>query len=942
MANTRFSVACPTCDAPVPIKNDSLVGKKVECPTCKAPFVVPPNPATAAADTSPETPAAKSKAKTKPKKVPAAPGAKKPANTKLLAGLGIGAAAILVLGVAGFFLLSGGDEPKKPTPPARNYAQNTTPTSDRGGDADPAPGGAAETTPGAETPPPEKPPEPVKPPQPPSPVRELTNLLPGDAKGVYRVNHDTLSLQATPLFNAIFDTKVRDLFRQSLTFGSDQLATSMHCVVGPERSAFVLLRSKGEFDTESMAKEMKLAAAKKAKGGEYFPLKANPFVEALAGAFSKRVLAQAVGIDLPVPPPSDAATEYALSILDPRTVAIGESKAVASYLDGLKDNGFPAFKSEPPPAAPPPKPAVEGEPAPAEEVKPAAPPKPLDLSKLTTATPTYLTIDPALKRLLNLLDDEAKTPPCVVYAEAVDQALLAPLAQAAAGAVPEPARATTEPLAAMLKNAVRVGATLDQFARDHARGQLLLEFATEDEAKKAAADAVAPLFVKYLPAWDYFLSTQTRVVGNAAGAAANIQPAGGSTGFGGPPGFGGVPPGAGGPSGGNRGYGQGGQSAPSGSGSSGGQGYGRGQGGQSAPSGRGGSSPDGGGYGGMPGGPMAPGGFGGPTPPPQDDPLDPKGPNQGVVELAQSDRVLSARFALNWPEKDYATLIQPEITRAGTQFRGRMGVFGGGVDWHDAAQAPRALAAEKKPYPAGTAARQAGSSRFGLPYPPEERASLFVELLPYLGQEPLRRAIDDKNRAWYDKENLAAAEAWVPELLAPYYPQESWRATNPLAPGRSLGGTNFVALSGVGLESARFDPTDPEQAKKVGITGYGWSSKPEDITDGLSNTIYLAQVAPGGGRPWIAGGGATVLGVANDELAMQPFVHRAPGGTRGAYVVMADGSVRFIKEGASPKLFQALATRAGGESLADLDKASEVVPPKPGKAELKGDARASR
>ena len=41
MANTRFSVPCPSCEASVPIKGAELIGKKTECPKCKYRFVVP-------------------------------------------------------------------------------------------------------------------------------------------------------------------------------------------------------------------------------------------------------------------------------------------------------------------------------------------------------------------------------------------------------------------------------------------------------------------------------------------------------------------------------------------------------------------------------------------------------------------------------------------------------------------------------------------------------------------------------------------------------------------------------------------------------------------------------------------------------------------------------------------------------------------------------------
>jgi uncharacterized protein (TIGR03067 family) len=52
---------------------------------------------------------------------------------------------------------------------------------------------------------------------------------------------------------------------------------------------------------------------------------------------------------------------------------------------------------------------------------------------------------------------------------------------------------------------------------------------------------------------------------------------------------------------------------------------------------------------------------------------------------------------------------------------------------------------------------------------------------------------------------------------------------------------------------------------------------------------------------------------------------------------MGDGSVRWIPEGTSPAVFKGMVTRAGSETLTDLDKVAPVVPPPQKRdAELKG------
>ena len=175
-----------------------------------------------------------------------------------------------------------------------------------------------------------------------------------------------------------------------------------------------------------------------------------------------------------------------------------------------------------------------------------------------------------------------------------------------------------------------------------------------------------------------------------------------------------------------------------------------------------------------------------------------------------------------------------------------MAVLTGEIDQH--ALAAAVVGASTGPRSRSRAAPWSGNSATsgtGLPPPPDQRVSFLAELLPFIGKAGLRTQINEEKHAWFDKENLPAAEAWVPEFLVPYYPQDSWRATHPLAEGKSLGGTNYVGLAGLGLDAARYDPTDPELARRVGMTGYDWGSKPADVKDGMANTIYLIQTAPG-------------------------------------------------------------------------------------------------
>jgi hypothetical protein len=270
------------------------------------------------------------------------------------------------------------------------------------------------------------------------------------------------------------------------------------------------------------------------------------------------------------------------------------------------------------------------------------------------------------------------------------------------------------------------------------------------------------------------------------------------------------------------------------------------------------------------------------------------------------------------------------------QIRGKAAVFAGNHTWHGLAQAVKRYVEHNKKFPSGTVERNADDqSRVGLPYPPITRLSFFVELLPYLGRGAVGPGINPR-LAWFDDKNVATTGAWVPELLVSYYPQTSWRAFSPLAPEHTFGGTNYVAIAGIGSDAARFDPRrNPGKVSQIGISGYDWGSKVEEVTDGLENTIYLLQVPPGFSRPWAAGGGATVVGL-NPDKPMDSFKHQRPDGHWGTYAIMGDGTVRWIPADIDPKVLLAMVTRAGGEKIADLDKIAPRIDP-PGTREAKAE-----
>jgi prepilin-type processing-associated H-X9-DG protein len=125
----------------------------------------------------------------------------------------------------------------------------------------------------------------------------------------------------------------------------------------------------------------------------------------------------------------------------------------------------------------------------------------------------------------------------------------------------------------------------------------------------------------------------------------------------------------------------------------------------------------------------------------------------------------------------------------------------------------------------------------------------------------------------------------------------------------------FVGIAGLGIDA----PALPAGDRRAGIFGDNRSVGPADVIDGLSTTMMVAESsAPSG--PWFAGGRSTVRGL---DPSAKPYlgVGRPFGGIHGegANVLMADGSVRWVRPTPTGKGFEAMSTIAGGEVVSDPD-----------------------
>ena len=200
---------------------------------------------------------------------------------------------------------------------------------------------------------------------------------------------------------------------------------------------------------------------------------------------------------------------------------------------------------------------------------------------------------------------------------------------------------------------------------------------------------------------------------------------------------------------------------------------------------------------------------------------------------------------------------------------------------------------------------------------PRNRISWMAGLLPYMGQQNLYNKIQFQN-SWRDPANWMAGGTVVPQFLDPMYPDYS-RKVGVVDLPLDFGATHFVGIAGVGMDAAAFNRNDLPPNKR-GVLGYDESLSLDEVGKGrgTSNTILMIQVPHDGVTgvsPWIAGGGATHRGVP-EKNSIAPFllskdrngnaIHHQ--NKRGTYVLMTDGSVRFVDENVSDDVFKAMAT----------------------------------
>lgn len=188
--------------------------------------------------------------------------------------------------------------------------------------------------------------------------------------------------------------------------------------------------------------------------------------------------------------------------------------------------------------------------------------------------------------------------------------------------------------------------------------------------------------------------------------------------------------------------------------------------------------------------------------------------------------------------------------------------------------------------------------------PRDRQFSWIVAILPFIEQQSLYDALR-LDLPWDHPHNAAVLQMSMSVLFCP-------SNLSPPATQEGFAKTSYVAVTGA-------DWTDGPGDLR-GIIGWDKGLSMSDITDGVSNTIMVAEVNDGG--PWFAGGTGTARRI-DDWIDSRTWSNHGYGGN----VVFADGSVQFLSASTDATTLRRLATARGRDPVSDRewDSDSEYV-----------------
>jgi hypothetical protein len=171
----------------------------------------------------------------------------------------------------------------------------------------------------------------------------------------------------------------------------------------------------------------------------------------------------------------------------------------------------------------------------------------------------------------------------------------------------------------------------------------------------------------------------------------------------------------------------------------------------------------------------------------------------------------------------------------------------------------------------------------------------------------------DRSRSWNDPANDHFVRQRADGLL------------NPVVEGvASAGGYpagHFVGVAGVGADA----PTLAKSHPRAGIFGVDRRTTRDDIRDGASNTLMVLGV-DSSPESW-AQGSEAVRGLSSEPYLHGPD-HFGTGQADGMFVLLADGSVKFLNAQTDPKVMRRMAAMADGLPL-DAAVPGEPLDPAP-------------
>lgn len=238
----------------------------------------------------------------------------------------------------------------------------------------------------------------------------------------------------------------------------------------------------------------------------------------------------------------------------------------------------------------------------------------------------------------------------------------------------------------------------------------------------------------------------------------------------------------------------------------------------------------------------------------------------------------------------------------------------------------------------------------GVPSTFRRGPSGFVHLLPYLEETALYRNMDLNKGFWSaspEHPNAKASQWFAPNLAVVRYQLPIMRCPSDQSertwmPTQASFQDDLEAAVGSYAQCAGTNgpPNIDAMANKLNNTGvfrYVYETKAANVKDGLSKTIFLGEVAMGSTREssnrWTAAGRhsdslRTTLNAINtppgEGIVTDLYGYKVNGcfgssHTGGAFFAFGDTRTVFIEDEVDLKIYNAIATRSGGEGATYSD-----------------------